>query len=235
MIGKLITDLKSPLHHMYEPAVNKMVIFDLDNMLLQDKFIEACARHYNFRQALALVRQIDKDPLSLLRREAAFLRNRTRRELMDLAASIAMVPDTKEVVAELKQRGYRVGIISDTYQFVTQLVARKIGADFELSYELVFIAESCTGELMIPSYFLYGKGSSCKHPVCKTNALHYICREHKTRPEDCIVVAGNENNVCMVKHAGLGVSFKSTDALMKAVARKHLEERMLRGLLKFAV
>jgi HAD superfamily phosphoserine phosphatase-like hydrolase len=220
---------------MPDTTRKKMVVFDLDNTLLEDRFIDVCARHYKFWQALSLVRQIDNDQVSLARRKAAFLRDHRKTELVALAETIALVPDALDVVRELKQRGYRIGIISESYQFVTQLVARKIGADFELGNELVFIAGSATGEVLIPSFFHYSKDSTCKHQVCKTNALRYICRQHKIKLEDCIVVADDDSNLCMVRHAGLGVTFRSTDELMKSVAQKHLEEKSLTDLLKYAV
>lgn len=214
---------------------NKMVVFDLDNTLLEDRFIEVCSRHYNFRQALALVRQIDNDAVSLTRRIASFLRDRTKKELLELADSIALVPDTLDVVRELKKRSYHIGIISDSYQFVTQLVAKKIGADFELANELVFIAGSATGEVLVPSYFHYNNDSSCKHQVCKTNALRHICRQYQVKFEDCIVVGDDGSNTCMISHAGLGVSFCTTDELLKSVAQKHIEEKSFSELLKYAV
>ena len=207
----------------------------LENTLMKDQFIEVCARHYNFRQALNLVRQIDNDRVSLTRRIAAFLRDRTRTELMQLAESIPLVDDAVEVINELKKRNYLVGIISECYHFVSQMAARKVGADFELSNELVFIAGSTTGEVLIPSYFHYSNESTCRHQVCKTNALRYICRQYRVRFEDCIVLGDDDSNTCMIKHAGLGVSFCTKDELMKSVADKHIEEPSFGELLQYAV
>jgi phosphoserine phosphatase len=189
-----------------EEETQKLVVFDLDSTLLCDNFIEICACRYNFRQALALVRQIDNDVVSLTRRVSSFLKDRSKTELVELAESIPMVPHITSVVNELRNRHYHIGIITDTYQFVSQIVARRIGADFELSNELVFMAGRATGEVLIPSYFHYNNESTCKHQVCKTNALSYICRQYQVRPEDCIVVGPNEGNECILKNAGRGLN-----------------------------
>ena len=189
--------------HNTEPG-KKMLVFDLDHFLLKENFIEACARTFNFRQALALVRQIDTDTVSLTRRIAAFLRDRTKIELMDIANQLQLVPGTIGLIQELKQRAYIVGIISDSYNFVAQIVANNIGADFELSNELVFQSGKATGEVLVPSYFHYCNESTCKHQVCNTNALRHICRQYKTRIEECIIVGEDESNTCMMSHATRG-------------------------------
>jgi glucosyl-3-phosphoglycerate synthase len=212
----------------------KMVVFDMDNTVLQDRFVEVCAQEYNFRQALSLLRQIDKDAVSLTKRIAYFLKGKRKSELIDIAKSIQMVPDIKDVIAELKSRSYVIGIISDSYQTVTEMVSKAIGADFELANELQFDGEIATGEVLIPSYFHYSSESSCKHQVCKTNALRFIARNHQTSLENCIVVGDSENDACMVKHAGIGVAFCTTSDLLKSVATKHIGEKSFSELLSYA-
>src|SRR5688572_20792977 len=118
----------------------KMIVFDMDNTLLQNRFIDSCAERFNFVQALSLIRQIDKDPVSLTKRIASFLRGRQKTELLNIGDSIPIVEDVYEVIMELKKRSYVVGIISDCYQVITQLVAKKVNADFELANELQFIS-----------------------------------------------------------------------------------------------
>jgi glucosyl-3-phosphoglycerate synthase len=216
-----------------EVQSSKLVVFDMDNTLLQDRFIEVCARHYKFEQALSLLRHIDHDPVSLTMRIGWFLKDRKRSELLEIANSIPLVPGIEEVVDNLKKRGYTTGIISDSYQLVTRIVADKINADFELANELQFIGDHITGEVLIPSYFKSTGESSCVHSVCKTNALRYICKAHHANMEDCIVIGDSENDVCMLSHAGLRVAFCTTSELVKSVANKHIVKRSFSELLSF--
>ena len=214
--------------------LNKMMVFDLDNTILQERFIEVCARQFNFSQALALVRQIDNDSVSLAKRMAGFLKGLKRSVLMDLAANIPIVTDTMDVFYELRQRGYYIGIISDSYQFVTQVAAKKINADFELSNQLQFSEGIATGEVLIPSYFQHTNDSLCRHQSCKTNALRHICRVYQVKLEDCIVVSDSEHADCIVKHAGMGISFCTTNELLRNVAKKHIGKKSFSELLDFA-
>ena len=210
-----------------------MVVFDMDNTLLLRRFIDVCAEEFKFTQALGLLRQIDKDPVNLTVRIAGLLRGRSKNELVELASSIPLVEDIVDVIGVLKSRGYLIGIISDSYQLITQYIASKIGADFSLGNELQFEGDLVSGDVLIPSYFHYAKESTCKHQVCKTNALRYIAEKYNVPLEKCVVVGDSENDICIVKHAGLGVSFCTTNELLKRVASKHINEKSFSELLEY--
>ena len=211
----------------------KMVVFDMDNTLLRGRFIDTCSQQYNFTQALGLLRQIDHDPVSLTVRIASFLKDRSKSELIDIAEEIPMVDDIVTVVNELKKRSFIIGIISDSYQLITDHFAKKLGADFSMGNELQYEGEILTGHVLIPSYFHYSEQSTCKHQVCKTNALRYITNKHRVKLDDCVVVGDSENDICMIKHAGLGVAFCTTSELLRNVAARHIEQNAFGELLKF--
>ncbi|HYC29149.1 MAG TPA: glycosyl transferase family 2, partial [Chitinophagaceae bacterium] len=84
--------------------MRKMVVFDMDNTVLQGKFIDVCAKKYNFRQALALLKNIDKNSISLAKRIGSFLKAKPVQELVRIADEIPVVRDIPEVIDELKQR-----------------------------------------------------------------------------------------------------------------------------------
>src|SRR5688572_57720 len=118
------------------PAMRKMVVFDMDNALLQGRFIDVCAKKYNFKQALDLLRNIDKNSISFTKRIASFLQGKTIQELTNIADDIPMTKDIEEVAKELKGRGYLICIITDSYQVIANRIGSRIGADWCLSYEL---------------------------------------------------------------------------------------------------
>jgi glucosyl-3-phosphoglycerate synthase len=190
------------------PSMRKMVVFEMDNILVQGKYIDNCAKRYNFEQALNLLRQIDKNKISLARRIGHFLKGKPVHELVAIADEMPLKEDIDHVTRELQQRGYVIGIISDSYQLVTQHIGKKIGASFTLSYSLGHTNEIATGEVSIPSIFYFNENSTCEHPVCKTNALRHVCKEYDVAMNNCIVIAGSENATCMKRHAGVGVELQ---------------------------
>lgn len=207
----------------------------MDNTLLEGRFIDKCAEAFNFKQAMSLVRQIDKDAISRTQRIARFLQGRQKAELLEIANNISLVPGTEDVVGILKQRSYLVGIISDSYNLVTRLVAKKIGADFELSNELVVSDGIISGEVLIPAFFHYSNSSVCKHQVCKTNALLHICKMYQLKPENCMAIGDSENDICMLQNAGMSIAFRTTSEFVERAAQKQIEERSFRELLDYAI
>jgi glucosyl-3-phosphoglycerate synthase len=216
------------------PQMRKMVVFDLDNTVLQGKFIDVCAKKYNFRQALALLQNIDKNSISLAKRIGSFLKAKPVPELVRIADEMPVAQDIPEVVKELKQRQYTVGIITDSYDVVASHITKKIGADFHLSYQLQQIENISTGEVIIPPWFCYSENSSCNHPVCKTNALRHICRVQDVPLENCIVAGDSESDLCMLSHAGVSVAFCTSSELLKQIACRQINKRGLSELLAYA-
>lgn len=190
------------------PSMKKMAVFELDNTVVQGKYIDSCAKRYNFKQALALLRTIDKNSISLTKRAAAFLKGKPLQELVRIADEMPMVNSIYNVTRELKQRGYIIGIISDNYQLITNHIGKKIGASFTLSYGLDNANGHATGDVNIPSYFYFNETSTCEHPVCKTNALRHICREYDVEMSNCIITGNSDSVLCMKQHATAGVDLE---------------------------
>lgn len=216
------------------PLMRKMIVFEMDNTILQGRFIDVCADKYNFSQALALLRNIDKNAISLAKRIGSFLKDKPVQELLDVSDEMPIVKDIPEVMAELKKRNYTVGIITDSYHVIAQRIANRIGADFHLSYELGVNDGMSTGEVNIPSYFSFSEQSSCDHPVCKTNALRHACKARRVEINNCIAVGDSDNDLCMVRHAGIGVAFCSTSELLRTVAHMKISRPAFGELLEYA-
>ncbi len=214
--------------------MRKMVVFDMDNALLQGRFIDVCAKKYNFKQALDLLRNIDKNSISFTKRIASFLQGKTIQELTKIADDIPMTKDIEEVAKELKGRGYLICIITDSYQVIANRIGNRIGADWCLSYELEHMGGVATGNVRIPVNFSYSEKSSCDHPVCKTNALRHLCEKFNILMENTIVIGGSENDLCMIRHAGVGVAFCTSSEILTTVARKNITQPLFRELLDVA-
>jgi len=116
-------------------------------------------------------------------------------ELLHVASQIEMVSDIKEVVGELKNRGYVIGIISNSYTLITNFVRQKIGADFSYANQLEFFEGKVTGEVNLPSYFFGSPESVCGHSYCKTNALQYACEKYNVPMQRTIVVGDSRDDI----------------------------------------
>lgn len=215
-------------------SLNKMIVFDMDNTLLQGRFIDTCAEKFKFKKELMNIRSAESDAIILTKRIATLLKGKTISELIEVAESIPIVNGTKEIVVQLKQRGYIVGIISDSYDCITNHIKTKLGMDFSLSNELEFSKSICTGEVKIPSFLFSNPKSLCKHSLCKTNALLSILEKYNIPKENCIAIGDSINDLCMIKEAGLGIAFCTKDELVNHHADIVIHEPNFTELLTLA-
>jgi len=215
-------------------GLKKMVIFDMDDTLLQGRFIEVCAKTFDFEQSLIEIRSRGEEPYLMTKLIATLMKGLNIAQIIQIADSIPLVPDTLEVVEELRKRGYIVGIISDSYDIVVQHIRNKIGADFALGNELEFSESTATGEVKVPSFFMKMEKGLCHHSFCKTNALAHVAEQYGIDISNIIAIGDSENDICIVKATGIGVAFCSTNKILNAVADHVIEEKRFESILGFA-
>jgi glucosyl-3-phosphoglycerate synthase len=213
---------------------HKMAIFDMDDTILNGRFINECAKKFGFFPKLEDLRSVEKDPIILTKRIGLLLKGRTMDDLLDVISNIEMVDDVKAVVNTLKAKGYIIGIISSSYTLITNYVRQNIGADFSLAYQLEFQEGKATGEVNLPYYFFGSPDSICGHSFCKTNALQYACEKYHVVMKNCVVVGDSADDRCIVGHAGKGFAFVTNDEILKQVAYKSIKERKFELLLESA-
>jgi HAD superfamily phosphoserine phosphatase-like hydrolase len=151
-------------------------------------------------------------------------------QILAVADRIPLVEHTADIIAYLKSKGYVTGIITDSYDVVANHIKTKIGADFSLGNELEFSKSVATGEVKIPSFFFNRNGSLCKHNLCKTNAAAYILNKYNIQLNNMVAVGDGANDLCLIRNAGIGVSFCSPNELMNVVADIKIAERSFKTL-----
>jgi phosphoserine phosphatase len=137
-------------------------------------------------------------------------------------------------VQALKQQGYITGIISNSYTLITGYVIKNIGADFSYANHLEFFEGRATGEVNTPSLFFASEKSICGHRCCKTNAVQHACEKYQVRLTDCMITGDSQDDRCMVGHAGKGIAFKTSDDLLRTIARLEIKEDSFKPLLAYA-
>ena len=207
----------------------RMIVFDMDNTILEGRFIDRCADLFGFKDQLTELWQKEKDPIILTKRIGRLLKGRSMDELLEVAEGIPMVQDIREVVDAYKQEEFIVGIISNSYLLVTNYVKQQLKADFSMAHKLEYIEGRATGEVQLPSYFFASADPLCAHGYCKTHAMQAACKKYNVTPENCIAVGDSMDDLCMMQRAGKGFAYRSMD--LKDQAVRHIEERSFRRLL----
>ncbi len=212
---------------------NKMIVFDMDNTILDGRFIDECARKYGFTDQLASLRDKEKDPIILTKRIGLLLKGRSIDELLEVVHSIPMISDIQEVIASYKKNDFLVGIISNSYQLITNYVKQQLHADFTMSNKLEYFSGIANGEVNMPSYFFAPSDPMCDHGYCKTHALQAACIKYNVSLDNCIAVGDSLDDKCMIEHAGKGFAFRTKEPLLRSVATECIEEKSFSRLLEY--
>jgi glucosyl-3-phosphoglycerate synthase len=192
--------------------LNKMAIFDMDNTILMERFIDKVASKYALSKELSDIITTNQESFLITMLIARLLKGLKISQLIETLDEIAVVPDSIEIIAELKSRGYIVGIVSDGYEFAAQHIRNKVGVDFAIANELEFSNGVATGEIKILSYYARTNKSLCNHNFCKSNVMLHLSEKYGIPLSNIVAVGDSDYDACMVKHAGLGVAFARTAA-----------------------
>ncbi|HNY11357.1 MAG TPA: glycosyltransferase, partial [Candidatus Wallbacteria bacterium] len=110
--------------------MNKMVIFDMDNTLLDGRVIYALADKFGFKNKLIEIVTENSDPYVVTKLIAKTLKGLNIGDILNEIDRIPVVSDAGNVIAELKKKGYIIGIISDSYDIAVQHLKSKLNIDF---------------------------------------------------------------------------------------------------------
>jgi phosphoserine phosphatase SerB len=214
-------------------GLKKMIIFDMDNTILHQSFISTLAGKYDFKDRLLSIVSENSNPYTRTKLIAKLLKGYNIKQLLEIVDSIPVINDFEEVIQVFKKNGYVCGIISDSYDCITNHLVNKYDLDFSIANELEFSNSVATGEVKIPSVFLKTKGSNCNHDFCKSNAMREVADRYKIDVKNIIAIGDGEGDICMIKESGIGVAFCSSNETLNLVASKVIEEKSFKSLTEF--
>jgi len=215
-------------------GMEKMIVFDMDNTLLEGSFITTAADAFDFRDDLIKIVTDYGNPYTRTKSIARLLKNRSLDEILNITDSIKIIDDAEYVIRELKRNGYICGIISDSYDVVTNHIKNKLKMDFSIGNELEFSRSIATGEVKVPSAFMKNQLSKCNHDFCKSNVLYQLAEKYKIDIKNTIAVGDSENDICLIKESGIGISFCSENKYLNLVADQIISERSFIKILDIA-
>jgi glucosyl-3-phosphoglycerate synthase len=232
---KKVTALRTQMEYALREnrkGLSKMVIFDMDNTLLKGSFITTASRMLGFEEELVNIVTHNDTAIMQTKLIATLMQGHTVKEVIDIVDTIPLVEDALEVVTELKKRGLICGIISDSYDVVTNHIKNKLGMDFSVANELEFSRSVATGEVKIPSYFLRTKQSLCSHEYCKSNVIRKLSASYEIDISNITAIGDSDNDICMVRECGTGISFYSQNKYLNLVADHLITVRTFAPLLE---
>ncbi|MFY0252715.1 glycosyltransferase [Chitinophaga sp. 30R24] len=204
--------------------LQKMVIFNLDHAVFTQPYLQWAAMAFNREEALQKIRDANHDEMTTMQLSATLFEGRNIAELLEVADAIPLVPGIREIVRELRKRGYACGLITDGYSTVAQHIKNKLGMDFAFANKLQLVHSVSTGDFSIADYFMssnkYGKYS-------KSHVFPYIAQQYQINTQNIIYVGDGQHDQRLLIEAGVGVAFCP---LYRGEAIEKIADKIISGL-----
>lgn len=188
----------------------RIVLFSLDEILVDGRVIDTLALKYGFYYDLNRLRTNLKNGLmtrkQVTRSIIKLLKGRRVDEVTRMVRSIPLMPNTISMFGSLKSRGYKLGIISDELTIVTDSFAERFKLDYSIGHEV----EIKDGKLAGKVYLASNEG---EHINWKKEKIVEI--RNKTNSK--IIAIGNDDvDAPMLREADIGIAFNATPKAKRA-------------------
>jgi len=199
--------------------VERMALFDMDGTVLDGRFVMELARCVGKLDDLSQYLDHPTMPAEDRTRAIAQLFEGVARPVFEQTARhMPLSPGAVETVVELRKRGYRVGLVTDSFFVAAEVVRRRIFADFSVANVMRFRAGKATGHITLSPAFVHGRGCP-DHHYCKRNVLEHLIDRIGACPQQMIVVGDSDNDACLMKMAGWSFAYRPKTAAVAAAAR----------------
>jgi len=188
----------------------KLALFDMDGTLIEGRYIERLAKYTNrYEQLSRLLDNRNLEPIYRTKMIAKTLTGLPKSAFEKIAKIIPLARNAQETIVELKKRGYTVGIVTDSYFVASEIIRKRVFANFSIAHLLEFKKGLFTGDLQISPLFL---SSQCKiHPFCKLNLLDHLQKYHQMDQSMIHYTGDGPNDVCIMENLQNTIAIKPKD------------------------
>jgi phosphoserine phosphatase SerB len=215
--------------------LSRLAAFDMDGTLIQGRLVFALADRFGLSDKVRSIQT--STPMAgheQTKAIAALFAGLTKKDLESAIESIPLTKNCEHTIAILKDRGYKIGIISDSYTIAACFVADRLHLDFVIANKLEILNGKITGSVEMPLGW-NRIGCYCKISVCKRYHLEKIACHFCVPIENTVAVGDTKSDICMIQRAGVGIAFKPKDKEIKKASDKIINEPDLLKVLEFIV
>jgi phosphoserine phosphatase len=197
--------------------VSGVALLDMDGTLLSRRTIDTLCEAFGLSGRL---RDIDQLSLTLpayriTEEITKLLRGKATETMERLFDSIPLSAGAEELVDFFKGRNFITAVVTDSYQFLAERLARRNGLDVTYGNIAEIRDGVLTGRLLTRRNCL--KIPGCReHSVCK---LWFLQKLRKEAGGLAVSVGDGESDVCMTLGADVGIAYRPRSPRLKQVAK----------------
>jgi HAD superfamily phosphoserine phosphatase-like hydrolase len=197
---------------------HSICLFDMDGTLIQGRFILSLAQAIGKGEELA--KYLDHPSMHSVNRTKAIGRifaGVPFETFVAVARQIPLCDGAVETIRILRQRGFRVGIVSDSFRVATETIRRRVFADFSVAHLMGFENRIATGEIELCRAMFHDHGCP-NHLMCKKNVVLHLASGSGLDTQNFAAVGDGENDICMFNAVKTGIAFEPKSAAVRDAA-----------------
>lgn len=206
-----------------------VLLLPMDYMILQRPYLQQLAAACGKQQQFARIEKQTHTSVTAQLRSLTRLFHGVHQKLFEEVARTAHLREQViETVIELRRAGWRIGIVEHCYYIATEIVRRRVFADFSVANMTVFENEHCSGELVFSPALSYP--AACKHEYCKSGLVRHLGGMYNIPTNHITAVGIDRHDLCLLKHSGTSVAIAASHKRIRKVAQLVVKEDELRTL-----
>jgi len=213
--------------------MSRLAAFDMDGTLIQGRLVYALADKFGLSDKVEAIQSSGMPGYEQTRAIASLFAGLTKNDLQAAIESLPLTKNCQQTIAALRDRNYKIGVISDSYTVAADAVADKLQLNFIAANELEMENGMITGKVKMPLGW-ERIGCFCKISVCKRYHLERFASQFEVPIENTLAIGDTKSDICMIKRAGLGVAFMPKDKEIAKASQKIVQDSDLLKILEFA-
>jgi len=201
----------------------KLVVFDLDNVIIDGEAIDEIGKLVNVQDEIAEITekamQGDLDFETSIKERVKLLEGASVEDIEKLASEMKLMEGAEEAIKGLKDNGCEVAVISGSFDLIANPLKEKLNLDYLFTNKLEEKDGKLTGEVSGPLV----EGS-------KADVLNNIIVDNDISVDECIAVGDGANDISMMEIAKFGIAFNAKPTV-KEVADVIVENNDLKEVL----
>jgi phosphoserine phosphatase len=213
-------DIVAQPEHVFKKR-KKVIVFDMDSIIVDGEIIDGMAKLIGVGEEMETLTakgmRGEINFVQSLRSRVSLLKGLRIKSLEFLAKTFKLTKGSEELIAALKEMGFKVALISGGFNYFTDILKKRLGFDYAFGNELEIKRERLTGRVK-------GRIIDAQR---KAEIMDEICREEGITRDEVVAVGDGSNDRIMIANAGLGIAFNAKEILKKvadgAITRDHMK------------